>query len=217
MSALSEQGFSGERDRLPGLCRQLLSHYFATTTDITMYEALVKDYEPAPFTSIDVSLAIDRIRVVEAKKERRREIQIADAQRKRDQKKRELEEVDAEGTSEAQDGRNVKARLDAGTETPDAQDSDRADKTDSTAVATGSAVASLAATSAGVGVAAKRGGVPEGKKSAFVGSERGPKQYTFKPTALNRGHTSYLTFATLLPTALSAIDAVAVTSNEQAD
>ncbi|KAM0748482.1 tRNA methyltransferase complex GCD14 subunit, partial [Meredithblackwellia eburnea MCA 4105] len=63
-TALREQGFS----------------------DITMYETLSRSYESSPYSAPPISSAIERLQRVEEKKERRREGQIADAKKKREEK-----------------------------------------------------------------------------------------------------------------------------------
>ncbi|KAK4056347.1 hypothetical protein OIO90_002490 [Microbotryomycetes sp. JL221] len=137
-------------------------------SDITMYETLVRDFEPTALVCRDVSTAIDRIKEVEVKKERRRENQIAEAQRRKAELKRKREEheggaeqLSQEATEHAVNGSRAAKHARAGIETP----IDGADG--------------------------------ESKPNARASNSQ--RQSTFRANGLGRGHTSFLTFATLLP------------------
>ncbi|KAM0789842.1 hypothetical protein ACM66B_006689 [Microbotryomycetes sp. NB124-2] len=164
VAALSEHGFS----------------------DVTMYETLLREYEPTALVCPDVSTAVERIKEVEVKKERRRENQIADAQRRRAELKRKRAEADEDTPVAVED----EARL---------TDADGASET-------------ARLSTADEGTTRADGSVTrvEGDTTASAASVKPVqatqwRQYTFRANALARGHTSYLTFATLLPEAQVAM------------
>jgi tRNA (adenine57-N1/adenine58-N1)-methyltransferase catalytic subunit len=178
-----------------------------------MYEALTRDHEPAATQLPDVSMAIERIQGHEAKKERRRESQIAEAQRKREEKerKRKFEEGEAvEGDAE-EGGQSKKARIDDEREeedTPMDEASTTAASTPAPEEATSSSATAplplptVATPSSSSKATNKNGKGHNNKKPPYVNpNHHTPKHMTFRAGAQTRGHTSYLTFATLLPRA----------------
>lgn len=176
-----------------------------------MYEALTRDHEPASTQLPDVSMAIARIQGHEAKKERRRESQIAEAQRKRDEKERKRKhEVAAGATEDEEGGQSKKAKVeeteeedipmeDASTtaaSTPAPEESTSASATAPPPLPT---VATPSSTSSNTEKNGK-GNSSNQKKQPYVNpNHHTPKHMTFRAGAQTRGHTSYLTFATLLP------------------
>lgn len=161
-----------------------------------MYEALTRDHEPAQHYLPTASSAIDRIQNVESKKLRRREIQIADAGRKREQKelKRKREE-DGDDAGTEGSTRKETATTDsssAGAETT----SSRKGLLDGSE---GEAATSLSATEEPK-QDTKRNVPARDQVNGSTEQVSAPvKEYTFRAGAQSRGHTSYLTFATLLP------------------
>jgi tRNA (adenine57-N1/adenine58-N1)-methyltransferase len=142
-----------------------------------MYETLSRTIDPTPAGGVrKVEDAVRRIREVEGKKERRREGQIREAKRRREEKRRE-----AEGGAEGEE-REGKGE-DAGAGADDGPDPKRARRTDDTAAAADSSAPSTPAPAQG---ANRR--VP-----------RSEREFAMKTGAYARGHTSFLTFAMLLP------------------
>lgn len=165
----------------------LAEHGFS---DITMYETLVKTHEPTNYTLPTVDEAIARIAAVEHKKEQRRAVQIDDARRRKEAKelKRKREEG-LEGT---------------------AADGEPTSKV---------AVAAAEGGEAGLKAAprAKEPRTAEGSPAPAANGKgsREPKMTTFRQGDLARGHTSYLTFAVLLPVELAeGAEAVEVVGKE---
>lgn len=171
-----------------------------------MYETLVKTHEPTNFSLPTVDEAIARITAVEQKKELRRAGQIEDARRKKEGKelKRKRDEDSVAGAKAAAEG-------------------EPAGKV---------AVAVAAAEAGGEAVwrvkeagrtTAESSPAPSGSGSGS-GNARLPKEQrasTFRQGDLSRGHTSYLTFAVLLPVKQAAeevadevADEVAVVAKE---
>ncbi|KAK4051526.1 tRNA (adenine-N(1)-)-methyltransferase catalytic subunit trm61 [Microbotryomycetes sp. JL201] len=147
VSALAEHGFS----------------------DVTMYETLLREYEPTALVCPDVATAVERIQEVEVKKERRRENQIAESQRRKAELKRKHDELDV--ATDDGEGRPLLAGPEAKRQTGP----ELANAGDSSAV------------------------LDSSNERAAANLVKPWRQHTFRANALARGHTSYLTFATLLP------------------
>ncbi|KAI5480943.1 hypothetical protein MNV49_006753 [Pseudohyphozyma bogoriensis] len=158
-------------------CTALTSSGFS---DITMFETLIRTHDPANALCPPIQDAIERIKNVEQKKERRREGQINDAKKKREAREKELAkkaaaEAGEDGTTtgtdggeatEEEDAKGKKRKLeDDSVETPEVEDEE-----------------------------------PKRKKGERAPPPPPPFRInTSKPSGLSRGHTSFLTFATLLP------------------
>ncbi|ORY82905.1 tRNA methyltransferase complex GCD14 subunit-domain-containing protein [Leucosporidium creatinivorum] len=183
-------------------------------SDITMYEALTRDHEPATTLLPDVSAAIERIQGHEAKKERRRESQIAEAQRKREEKERKRkhdEESGAvDGAEEGEEGsKSKKARVEEseGVTEEDVTMEEGASTTAASTPAPEESTSAIANPPPLPTVATPsssnnngKGNNSNNKKQPYVNpNHHAPKHMTFRAGAQTRGHTSYLTFATLLP------------------
>lgn len=186
----------------------------ALTADITMYEALTRSHEPAHLIAPDVSSAIERIQGVEAKKERRREGQIAEAAKKRMDKKRK-QAAEEEANDEGGDAK--KAKLDGGA--PNEQEEGAVGEEDTAMEDVTAATSAAPTTNGSTPVDSPAPSAPveestpappttsnrENKRTQKAEKEKEdraalpPKLWTFKAGAQTRGHTSYLTFATLLP------------------
>ncbi|GAA5877058.1 hypothetical protein JCM8547_007295 [Rhodosporidiobolus lusitaniae] len=202
-SALAEMGFS----------------------DITMYETLTRTHDPAPVSAPPISSAIDRIRNVEAKKERRREGQIEDAKRKREEKKRKADEAAAaeaakeggmaEEAGEGEDkhtAKRTKFEENGGDEkmvedvsTLPTASSAAPSSTASPAPSALPATTTTATTDSSASAPPSRPDTPVsrsaagGQALAAVSTSKEDRELTAKVGAYSRGHTSFLTFATLLP------------------
>lgn len=177
-------------------------------SDITMYECLVRSHEPAPHVAPDISTAIERIQAVEAKKGRRREGQIADAKKKRDERDRKrAREDEATGTDgDGPSGEPLPKRV----QLNDAADADEpvagaGAEADDVEMAAGSESGGAATPAKG-----NSNGKSKGPKAAHVPPPRqmpASRLYTSKPANTHlRGHTSFLTFATLLPSSSGSLD-----------
>ncbi|SCV74578.1 BQ2448_7607 [Microbotryum intermedium] len=174
-------------------------------SDITMYETLTRTHEPVASVVPSVSEAIKRIRDVEIKKEHRRTMQISDAL-KRKAAKRKPDEVNGELDMDAWAGQNRDhARTGMATSIEAESQSDGpecaheilpsrdSDDTNGADRAIAHAPDTLAKPS--------RIYVADSSKKP---AQRSNRDYAFKPGALTRGHTSYLTFATLMPDVVPA-------------
>lgn len=200
VSALTEEGFS----------------------DITSYETLIRSHDPALALAPDISVAIERIKEVEDKKGRRRVGQIRDAKKKRELKEaaKKAEEEAAAAVLVAESG-----AAEASTSTPIEVDPSTStlpppSKSPSSAVLLNADAASTSQLEATEPTATKRKrnedaaddagedddeegtSTPAGEGGAKASSK--PTQSirrvpTSKPSGLTRGHTSFLTFATLRP------------------
>ncbi|SCZ98275.1 BZ3500_MvSof-1268-A1-R1_Chr3-2g06265 [Microbotryum saponariae] len=186
VTALSEHGFS----------------------DITMYETLTRTHEPAVSLVPNVSEAIKRIQDVEIKKEHRRTMQISDAL-KRKAAKRKADELDCEPDRDVPAGRNHdhtdSTRTGMAPSIGLAPQGDQSDYASDTVPKhgvepTSESVAEGAHASDTVPKPSRIYVADNSKKPA----QRGNREYAFKPSALTRGHTSYLTFATLMPEVVPA-------------
>ncbi|TNY21532.1 tRNA methyltransferase complex subunit Cpd1 [Rhodotorula diobovata] len=183
-SALSAQGFSS----------------------ITMYETLTRTHDPVPLTAPSVDEAVKRIEAVERKKERRREGQIEEARKRREEKKRKRDEeergvaggagaaagaVDGDGGDDALAAK--KARLD-GAPGGDGATTATADADADAPMATAPSAPATAPTSA----ASSPAPTPTHRPRSRLEREQ-DRDMTVKAGPYARGHTSYLTFAVLLP------------------
>ncbi|BGP43760.1 tRNA (adenine-N(1)-)-methyltransferase catalytic subunit trm61 [Rhodotorula kratochvilovae] len=168
-------------------------------SSITMYETLTRTHDPAPLVAPTVDDAIKRITAVEAKKERRREGQIEEARRKREDKKRKREEEEAAkgagaGAGDADAGDDAlaakKAKLDGDAAAAAGEETDAP----MTAAAAGPSAAATAPTSV-----ASDSPAPSKPRPQTREERDRDREWTTKAGAYARGHTSYLTFAVLLP------------------
>ncbi|GAA6063618.1 hypothetical protein JCM10212_006441 [Sporobolomyces blumeae] len=170
-------------------------------SDITMYETLTRTHDPVPLIPVlkPVSTVIERLHEVEVKKERRREIQIEDAKRRRDEReKRKREEGADEGSGKAGPRKEVddaddadddahkekKVKLDRGEEETNVEERD--DEAPSSATTTRPSTPNPASTGSST-------------RAAPVPAAKVEKEFVLKPGPYSRGHTSFLTFAVLLP------------------
>lgn len=160
-----------------------------------MYETLSRSHDPTFLVAPGVENAIERIGQVEKKREKRREGQIEEARLKREDKKRVREEEEDKiasaittatalvGEGEGEEGKAEKLEMELESEEQrDERPSKRLNLDPSVVAAPppfllGAQVAVLPA----------------------VVSDRSVVGYTFKAGSQLRGHTSYLTFGTLLP------------------
>lgn len=190
-------------------------------SDITMYETLTRTHDPTPIVAPDVGTAIARIEEVENKKERRREGQILDAARKREEKKRQREAAEAAAAAEAAEGTAAGAdslgQVDGTAPAPNDSTSElvepetkRVKRTATTQDLDGGETAGevlslpqhdRASDSRGAGSA--KPAAPAVDKTAEgrrLRDERDrDRDFGTKAGAYTRGHTSFLTFAVLLP------------------
>ncbi|GAA5963154.1 hypothetical protein JCM3765_003627 [Sporobolomyces pararoseus] len=144
-------------------------------SDITMFETLTRTHDPVPILPSlkPISSAIDRIRQVEIKKGKRRDIQILEAKRKREEQQREPSEE--EGSS----SKKLKIeREDEEMETTSTTTANSTRPTTPLTTTTDTAPTTSETTS---------------------NSRKEEKEFVLKPSPYTRGHTSYLTFAILLP------------------
>ena len=175
-----------------------------------MYETLTRTHDPVPLAAPTVDDAVERITAVERKKERRREGQIEDARRRREEKaKRKRDEGDEPagdaageaGAADAGEGGDdalaaKKARLDDG----DASAALSAAVSDAdTAMAAPAAVAAVAEGAATAPTSGASSPAPARPRSRLEREQ--DRSMTLKAGPYARGHTSYLTFAVLLPLA----------------
>ena len=193
---------------------------------MTTYETLSRTHDPAVLIAPPISSAIERISAVESKRERRRDGQIEQARVLRESRKRQREAEEELAAALALEvlasGEGVVAievKVEEGEERPAKRialegDSKVVEESDVKMedVVEGSTIASTSTLPAPVVAAA----VPTIKKAAQQNSGTstprsrvpspplppqfsGPKVFTFKASSQLRGHTSYLTFAVLLP------------------
>ena len=180
-----------------------------------MYEALVRNHEAASVPMRTIDDVVSRISEVEVRKEARRERQIREAKRKRLEKEAEtpaeteteVEAVESEGAKrkvdvngdgdEARGSSPVKRiRLDDDTHTDDTPaEGQPSDGPHSAAPISGPAEATPQA--------------PNGRQAV----KKAPRESddvlkTSRPVDMSRGHTSFLTFATLLPDILESIQGI---------
>ncbi|GAA6013916.1 hypothetical protein JCM11491_000472 [Sporobolomyces phaffii] len=148
-------------------------------SDITMYETLTRTHDPVPVVPSlkPISSAIDRIKAVEVKKGKRRDMQILEAKRKREDKEKRAREESGEAPprdAQEADGESTNTkRIKVEEEAEEAMEFDEA-------------------------------GEPEEDESASTpttshAAAKIDKEFVLKPSPYTRGHTSYLTFAVLLP------------------
>ncbi|GAA5918544.1 hypothetical protein JCM6882_009763 [Rhodosporidiobolus microsporus] len=199
-------------------------------SDITMYETLTRTHDPHQVTAPSISSAIDRIREVEQKKERRREGQIEDARRKREEKKRKAEEEEAAaaaaaaaageergeagaGTEDAHVAKKVKVdegnaavKMDEGltADSAAASSAPEPDLAPSTSSSTASPAPVVVPASSSAPAAANPPVPVPGRHAgkalaASAALSKEDREFTAKVGPYSRGHTSYLTFAVLLP------------------
>ncbi|BGP03788.1 tRNA methyltransferase complex subunit Cpd1 [Rhodotorula toruloides ATCC 204091] len=142
-------------------------------SNITMFETLSRTIDPTPLMggAKGVEEAVRRIREVEEKKERRREGQIREAKRRREEKRR--------GNAGAGDPAEPEERL------PDADEDAEPDSKRPKPTLSNTPADSPAPTPAS--------NPTQGRKP------RSEREFTMKTGAYGRGHTSFLTFAVLLP------------------
>ena len=188
-------------------------------SDITMYETLTRTHDPTPIVAPDVGTAIARIEEVENKKERRREGQIMDAARRREEKKRqrEAEAAAAEAAEGTAAGAGIVAEVDGTTPAPlDAAsepvgpETKRVKRTATTQDLDGDETVGEELSlpqpdraSDSRGPDSAKPPAPAVDKTAEgrrLRDERDrDRDFGTKAGAYTRGHTSFLTFAVLLP------------------
>ncbi|GAA5881503.1 hypothetical protein JCM3774_000138 [Rhodotorula dairenensis] len=190
-------------------------------SDITMYETLTRTHDPTPITAPDVGTAIARIEEVENKKERRREGQIQEAARRREEKKRQREEAEAavEAAGTADDAaaagtlgasESSQARLDDPTTEPSEPATKRAKHASTVQDLVSDAVSAELASPRPVPETDRQDGhkvITPAKATADKAAEGRrlreerdrERNFGTKAGAYTRGHTSFLTFAVLLP------------------
>ncbi|GAA5982536.1 hypothetical protein JCM10908_006689 [Rhodotorula pacifica] len=184
-------------------------------SDITMYETLTRTHDPTPIVAPDIGTAITRIEEVETKKERRREGQIQEAARKREEKQRQREaeavaelsapQADAGGIAQVDSTTPSKREAVAENGGPPAKRAKHT--TASSRDVTGGAVAGQDSSRAGPTSSTPDGDTslprPVVDKSAEgrrLREERDrERSFGTKAGSYTRGHTSFLTFAVLLP------------------
>lgn len=150
-----------------------------------MYETLTRTHDPVPVVPAlkPISSAIDRIRAVETKKGKRRDMQILEAKRKREEKEKRAREEEATSGEPGTEGvENVEGGP------PSAKKRKTEDETNETGEMEDEEMASASTT---------RPSTPT--MAATTTSGKVEKEYVLKPSPYTRGHTSYLTFAVLLP------------------
>ncbi|BGP11685.1 tRNA (adenine-N(1)-)-methyltransferase catalytic subunit trm61 [Rhodotorula toruloides] len=150
-------------------CSHLSSLGFS---NITMFETLSRTIDPTPLMgggAKGVEEAVRRIREVEGKKERRREGQIREAKRRREEKRR--------GKGEGAEAPDA----DAGERLPDETQAEEEDGEPDSKRSKPSPTTPADSPA------------PQGRRP------RSEREFTMKTGAYARGHTSFLTFAVLLP------------------
>lgn len=186
-------------------------------TDVTTYETLSRTHDTAVLNAPSIDVAIERINAVEENRGRRRVGQIEDARVRREASKRKRDEQEAaaaallaveadgiEGTpvedsttakGETEERPAKRIALDVTALAEEQKDVAKPDSTMSTPLET-------------VIVEKKTAGATEISRESKASGARGktlptvrtgPKVFTMKAGSQLRGHTSYLTFATLLP------------------
>lgn len=195
-----------------------------------MYETLTRDHEPTTTFLPTVANAIERLQSVEVHKERRRNTQLAQAQKRRDAKelKRKRDDVETEGDGELGDA--VKGASEAihsptpAASTPAVVDNDGpslekvkpSTSLDSASLSNRPTISddsNSQGTSPSVAPPAKKG--PASKHPNPNANDALPRVNTFRAGAQTRGHTSYLTFATLLPFEEDKDKAESVVANDK--
>lgn len=189
-------------------------------SDITMYETLTRTHDPTPIVAPDVGTAIARIEEVENKKERRREGQILDAARRREEKKRQRD-AEVAAAVEATEGTAADvggvAEVDGTTPAPHEAGSElvgpetkRVKRTATTQELDGDETVGAELSlpqpdraSNSRGASSAKPAAPAADKTAEgrrLRDERDrDRDFGTKAGAYTRGHTSFLTFAVLLP------------------
>ncbi|KAK4699597.1 tRNA (adenine57-N1/adenine58-N1)-methyltransferase catalytic subunit, partial [Phenoliferia sp. Uapishka_3] len=187
-------------------------------SDITMYECLTRSHEPTPYVAPSISTAIERIQAVESKKGRRREGQIAEAKKKREEREKKRvreDEIAASGEVEVEGEPSAKRLELEGTGTGTGTEGEDVD------MAGSESGAGTPGTSTPKGASAKSDGkklTKEPKPHPPHPQHSGPRVYTSKPANTHlRGHTSFLTFATLLPSVNRPLDTTRDTTLKKAD
>lgn len=178
-----------------------------------MYETLTRTHDPTPIVAPDIGTAVRRIEEVEDKKGRRREGQIKEAARRREEKRRlkEAEEAAAAAVSaEAGDANGsvlqgsppAGSNADAVAEGETLEPASKRVKLDAGAVEEASADQSadttpLTTTTSEPSAEALAEKAAQGRR---LREERDRERaFGTKAGAYTRGHTSFLTFAVLLP------------------
>lgn len=168
-----------------------------------MYETLSRSHDPTFLVAPGVKNAIERIGQVEKKREKRREGQIEEARLKREDKKRVREEEEDKiasasaitittalvGEGEGEGGKAEKFEMELESEEQRDERPSKRLNFDPSVVAAPSRFVLEAQVAVLPAVVSDRSGVC----------------YTFKAGSQLRGHTSYLTFGTLLPRGEDAI------------
>ena len=197
-------------------------------SDITMYETLIRQHDMVSYPVPTIDDAIDKLKEIEGKKRQRHELQMAHskAQKEMRQKAKEAKQAataaDA-ATPQADSGADAEMADASAAEGNEALSNKKRKAEDSTAGdAEGQPDAKKAKEQEGEVLAATSVAPSETSGTATPAAEEQPelkqqsgravngkakderKDTNTKPTTQIRGHTSYLTFAVLLPEAVSA-------------
>ncbi|GAA94295.1 uncharacterized protein L969DRAFT_613213 [Mixia osmundae IAM 14324] len=176
-------------------------------SDVMMYETLLQMMEASPAAAPSIDDTITRIKAIEERRSVKREHQIAAAKRKREDRQQ-------SETGHAEDGSpSSKRAKDGHTDSPALSDVE-------SALCTTTASTSLPpAPNVGTANAVLKA-MPQLPPKAFTvaraGSRQKVAQVDLKPAPLLRGHTSYLTFATLLPASAEPQDEYVTVKEEPA-
>lgn len=183
-----------------------------------MYETLTRTHDPAQYTNLPISNAIERIQAVEEKKGKRRDAQINDAKnkkitrelkRKREEVKKNVvegEEVSVAGekaiavkVEEEEDVEEgpAKKKIALEIEKVIKVEEIKVKVEESELIPEDIEMNSLPLPLP-ISITTS---IPSSSNNVSRTTTPLPKQFTFKASAQSRGHTSYLTFATLLPIA----------------
>lgn len=193
VSALNEHGFTGESHKLCHTISLSPVKDPNTSTEITMYETLLRPHEVNTVPRLlPVSEVSSRLKQAEVKREQKRQRQISAAAAKRGKGKRKRDDADELGMKDmipddAEDT-SKKAKVE---EDPEESDLDGN-------AASGSAAKALE-TPPEISVAHSVGGLHEKEPIAEPDLANSAKFNVSKVMSEVRGHTSYLTFAVLLP------------------
>lgn len=148
-------------------------------SEITMFETLLRTHEPVSIPMPTVANAVTRIKEVEKKKELRRDRQIAEAKKRR------------EGVTANEDEQQSTEELEIASTQPSNNKRSRTDDSPDTSVLDTSTALNGQHELIKDGTNSNKPAIKPGTSTAFL--------ETCKPALMSRGHTSFLTFAILLP------------------
>jgi tRNA (adenine57-N1/adenine58-N1)-methyltransferase len=196
-----------------------------------MYETLIRQHDMVSYPVPTIDDAIDKLKEIEGKKRQRHELQMAHSKAQKEMRQKAKEAKEAKQAATAADGAAPQAETGADAEMADASAAEgkealstkKRKAEESTADdAEGQPDAKKAKEEEGEGLAAASTAPSEtsGTATPAIEEKLEPKQQAgratngkakderketnTKPTPQIRGHTSYLTFAVLLPEAVSA-------------